>query len=113
MIENFLAMSEEQAKREGHSWTAFHPEIPGSSWDIYFNMAKVPEELCIEKEIYGWMHSLCVLKKDLPEVMKILCPGNYKDIMTRVICYREDNVWDYAAIVDRVEGDRIWIVGFE
>lgn len=112
MIDVYFAMSEEQAKRE-QTRVCIHPGVPGSHWDVYFNMGKVPEELCVEKEIYGWMHSLCVLKKDLPEVMKILYPTDYERAMTEVICYRNDNIWDYAAIVDRIEGDRIWIIGFE
>ncbi len=111
-IEVFMAMSQEQAAREG-TRICMWPALPGLGRDVYFNMDKVPDELCLQKEIYGWMHRLCIDKKNMPDVMQILYPKEHEFVMTQIIVYKNDLVWDYHSMIKKIEGDKVWIIGFE
>ena len=89
-----LAMSEEQAKREG---------CPRCMWgdfmnkpDFYFKMDDIPEDLCVSKSI-GWEKEICMTKTNFAQLVRdwnlMLLPSE----------------WEF---IRSVNGDYIWIMGF-
>lgn len=92
----YFAMSQEQADRD-HCVRCLSEEFP-SSREVYHKLKKIPDELCISKSL-EWETDLCIAKDDLPAVMKILYP--------------EELTWSYHELVDQIEGNCVWIIGFD
>lgn len=91
-----FAMSEEQAQREG-SRRCIYPEFPDGR-RIYFAMEKLDDSLCIRKKI-GWEREICVRKIDVPCIMELWYPDG-------------TGVWDYKRLIDQIEGNWVWMIGF-
>lgn len=94
--EVFFAMSDQQAKQE-KTYRCIHPALPDSDV-LYYRLDKIPDDFCVEKEL-GWKKTLCVLKKNLLCVLEILYGKTYPQ--------------DILSAVDKIEGDYIWLIGFE
>ena len=93
-IEVFLAMSEEQARREG-SVRCMRDEFANSE-DIYHKLDEIPEALCVSKVI-GWQKEICMTKANFMKLIQswgmILLPSE-------------------AACIQWVDGEYIWLIGF-
>lgn len=93
-LEVFLAMSEEQAKREGRV-RCMEDTLPGSD-ELYFKLDEIPEGMCIFKEL-SWEKKVCLTKKNFLQLAQqwglILFPP-------------------YSSFLESVEGDTIWLIGF-
>ena len=93
-IEVFLAMGEEQAKRQG-CVRCMGDVLPNCS-KIYFKLDEIPTDMCISK-IIGWEKKICMTKQNF---------------------LRFAQEWElpmfppYSTFLDSVEGDYIWIIGF-
>lgn len=95
-VEVMFAMSEEQALWEGGR-RCIYPKFPDSK-RIYFAMDKLDDSLCISKRI-GWEREICVRKLDIPRIMDFWYPDG-------------TGAWDYKRLIDPIDGDWVWIVGF-
>lgn len=95
-VEVMFAKSKEQARQEGSS-RCIYPEFPDCK-RIYFAMGELDDSLCISKEI-GWERMLCVRKIDIPRIMEVWYPDG-------------TGAWDYKRLIDQIEGDLVWIIGF-
>lgn len=93
-IEVFLAMSEEQAKRQG-CYRCDSTELPRSD-DLYFLLDTIPEELCISRTL-GWQKEVCLSKQAFLHLTVEW--GLFLSSL------------DYA-FMEKVEGDNIWLMGF-
>lgn len=93
-IEVFLAMGEEQAKRQG-CYRCMRDEFMNSG-EIYEKMDTIPEELCVSKTI-GWQKEVCMTKENFKKLAQewglLLLPSE-------------------EAFIRQVEGDCIWLIGF-
>lgn len=93
-IEVFLAMSKEQAKRQG-CFPCMGDTLPDCD-NIYHKLDEIPEEMCISRTL-GWQKEVCLTKADFWKLAQewwgVLPP------------------W-YGDFVNRVEGDTIWLIGF-
>lgn len=93
-LEVFMAMSKEQAAREGRV-VCMEYTLPGSD-KLYFMLDEIPEEMCISKEL-GWEKKVCMTKKNF------------------LLLAQE---WGlpffppYSTFFESVEGDNIWLIGF-
>ena len=72
-IEVFLAMSEEQAIREG-SVRCMRDEFANSE-DIYHKLDEIPEALCVSKVI-GWQKEICMTKANFMKLIHKVCFGH-------------------------------------
>lgn len=95
-VEVMFAKSEEQAQREDGS-RCIYPEFPDSK-RIYFAMTKLDDSLCISKTT-GWEREICVRKIDVPRIMELWYPDG-------------TGTWDYKHLIDQIDGDLVWIIGF-
>lgn len=91
-----FAKSKEQAQRESCK-RCIYPEFPDCK-RIYFAMEELSDSLCISKEI-GWERTLCVRKIDISRIMGLWYPDG-------------TGAWDYKRLIDQIEGDLVWIIGF-
>ena len=93
-IEVFLAMSEEQARREG-SVRWMRDEFANSE-DIYHKLDEIPEALCVSKVIV-WQKEIFMTKANFMKLIQswgmILLPSE-------------------AAFIQCVDGEYIWLIGF-
>ena len=94
-VEVYFAMSEEQAKKLDKP-ICIQPGLPKSKV-VYFEMDKVPDELCEEKKI-GWQSVLKVKKQNVYKVLDYLYPDGY-----------DFNADKYLAMID---GEYVWIIGY-
>ena len=93
-IEVFLAMSEEQAKRQDRV-RCMSSELADSD-DLYMKLDEIPEEMCVSKSL-GWQKEICMTKSSFMELA------------------REWNIRLFRSEIDflkEVEGDNIWLIGF-
>lgn len=96
----WLAMSEEQAKKEKRS-VFIDPPISSCCRDVYMRLSDVDDALCISKED-EWMYTvLCIKKENLPAVMDFLFSGGERMYV------------DYKTVANQIEGNKIWIIGFD
>ena len=93
-IEVFLAMSEEQAKRQ-NCYRCMRSELMNSD-KLYDMLDEIPEALCISKEI-GWQKEICMTKANFLELAK-----------KWGICLMSPEL-DF---INHVDGDHIWLMGF-
>lgn len=93
-IEVFLAMSEEQAKRQGRV-RCMGSELSDSD-DLYMKLDEIPEEMCISKSL-GWQKEICMTKSNF---MKLVQKWDIRLFRSEMIFLKE------------VEGDNIWLIGF-
>lgn len=99
-VEVMFAMSEEQAQREDCA-ICINPPLPTKTIgnrELYLKLRDIDDRLCISKKI-GWETVICLYKENLPAVMDFLYDGQAD--------------FDYKSIADKVEGDKIWIIGFD
>lgn len=99
-VEVLLAMSEEQAQREDCG-RCISPPLPIDTIgkrELYLKLRDIDDRLCISKEI-GWETVICLYKRNLPAVMDFLYNGQVN--------------FDYKSRADKVEGDKIWIIGYD
>ncbi len=91
-----FAKSEDQTQREGGG-RCVYPDFPDSK-RIYFAMEKLDDSICTHIKA-GWEQEICIRKVDVPRVMEILYPDGV-------------GAWDYMALINQIEGDLVWIIGF-
>lgn len=91
-----FAKGKEQTQREGGK-RCLYPAFPDSR-RIYFAMETLDDSMCLHRKI-GWEREIGVRKADVPRVMEILYPDGVRD-------------WDYMTLINQIEGDVIWIIGF-
>ena len=93
-IEVFLAMSEEQAKREG-CVRCMRDEFCNSD-ALYHMLDEIPEALCVSKVI-GWQKEICMTKANFMKLIQnwgmVLLPSE-------------------ASFIQHVQGEHIWLMGF-
>ena len=94
-VEVYFAMSEEQAKKLNKS-ACIQPSLPKSK-DVYFEMRKIPNELCEEKTI-GWECIVKLKKQNICKVMEYLYPNGYD--------------FDINKYLTQIDGDFVWIIGY-
>lgn len=93
-IEVFLAMSEEQAKRQGR-YRCMQDTLPGSG-DLYEMLDEIPASMCVSKTI-GWQKEICMTKENF-----LLLAQQWNLLLLP----------SYLAFIDSVDGDHIWLIGF-
>ncbi len=91
-----FAKGKEQVQREGGK-QCLYPAFPDSR-RIYFAMEALDDSMCVHREI-GWEREICVRKADLPHIMELWYPDGTAS-------------WDYMALINQIEGDVVWIIGF-
>ena len=99
--EVFLAMSEEQAQKEGCARCITPPLSLSNIIDsktMYLKLRDIDDRLCVSKEI-GWETVICIRKENLPAVMDFLYDGQV--------------TFNYQTVADKIEGDTVWIIGFD
>lgn len=93
-IEVFLAMSEEQAKRQGRV-RCMSSELSNSD-DLYMKLDEIPEEMCVSKSL-GWQKEICMTKSNFMKLAQ----------EWRIRLFRSE-----IDFLNEVEGDNIWLIGF-
>lgn len=97
-VEVFLAMSGEQAIRQG-CLRCLTPIFPDSK-RIYGKLREIDENLCIYKRI-GWETIICIKKENFDAVLRFLYPSGIPER------------WNYKELLKLIKGDLVWIIGFD
>lgn len=97
-VDVYLAMSGKQAIKYGCKQCLF-PRFPESE-RVYGQLRDIDNKLCVSKQV-GWTTVICLEKQKIDAVLDFLYPeGIPKD-------------WDYKALLKSVEGNLVWIIGFD
>jgi hypothetical protein len=91
-----FAKGEEQAQQEGGG-RCLYPHFPDSK-RVYFAMEELGDSACTHIKT-GWEREICVRKADVPRIMELWYPDG-------------TGTWDYMALINQIEGDLAWIIGF-
>lgn len=94
----YIAMSGEQSIRQGCR-QCLSPQFPDSQL-VYGLLRKIDNKLCVSKCI-GWTTVICLKKENFTTVLHFLYPEGVPQN------------WNYKALLDLIEGNLVWIIGFD
>ena len=94
----YLAMSGEQAIRKGCN-KCLSPQFPESK-RVYGMLRDIDNNLCVYKHI-GWTTVICLEKCNIGVVLHLLYPTGVPE------------EWDYKSLINLIDGDLVWIIGFD
>lgn len=97
-VDVYLAMSGKQAIKRGCKH-CLRPQFPDSK-RVYGLLRDIDNKLCVSKHI-GWTTVICLEKEKFDTVLSFLYPeGIPRD-------------WDYKSLLKTIEGNLVWIIGFD
>lgn len=96
-IEVALAMSYEQSHRDKCA-RMIQPYMPEAGRLYLETLEKIPIELCVERSM-GWEKMICIEKSNIKSIIDTLYPAG-------------TGQWNWKEIVDKIEGQYVWIIGF-